>query len=747
MNLYCPYCDSKFWAPELRRKRKKNENYFGNQCCQKGIPFLFCNFHRFFVFFVFNDCRKFLLFLFFLLFFFSGLLKIDKFPESTQILRELFLGDSKEAKFFQKHIRKFNCAFAMTSMGAKACHLPGNGPPTVKIQGQVIHRIGNMGWQTTEDPNYLQIYFLDPEAALERRKKFFSKIPNKSLQEQLNTSDLSMLNTLLARIQADLLEFNQLAKKFTFAKEMQEKIPEIHMVISADQSNNPKQGHKKSYELPISNEMLAVIPTEDFDESRLSQRDLVLTSKNDNKLTRIHETHQFYDALSYPLFYPYGNATWHQDLKKHNAGNRSKKRISMLEYYRYQLHIKRNESCLIFKGKKLLQQWCADIWAKIEQNNLNFILKKETQKKLKQDSWQGLSDALADDDLENAGKIMLPSSFSGSPRQMHEKFLNAMAMVASTSKPDFFITFTCNPSWPEIHFYLFIYFFFFFFFFFNNNVHKIRKHRNELDTGEQPCDRPDIVSRVFRMKLEEFKKDIFVMHKLGKSDGYLLVIEFQKRGLPHAHILLILEEKYKMKSTNQFDHFISAELPNKTKNPKLYEMVVKHMIHGPCGVNTNKQCMKNNMCEKRFPKKFQNTTSIDDFGYVQYKRRKPSNGAHTHTTPHGTIVDNSWVVPYNPALLLKYNCHINVEVKARITAIKYLCSYLHKGTDKATIKLYNEKNKENKNEVKKYIDCRVITASEGAWKILNSYMSELSHSVTALQLHLPNEQTVTFKGT
>ena len=122
----------------------------------------------------------------------------------------------------------------------------------------------------------------------------------------------------------------------------------------------------------------------------------------------------------------------------------------MKEYYKYLFHIKRNDSSVLFKGKKLLQQWCADMWAKIEQNNLNFILKYEIQKKLKQESWQGLKDALAEDDLENAGKIILPSSFSGSPRQMHEKFLNVMAMVGATSQPDFFITFTCNPNWHEI---------------------------------------------------------------------------------------------------------------------------------------------------------------------------------------------------------------------------------------------------------------------------------------------------------
>ena len=71
------------------------------------------------------------------------------------------------------------------------------------------------------------------------------------------------------------------------------------------------------------------------------------------------------------------------------------------------------------------------------------------------------------------------------------------------------------------------------------------------------------------------------------------VIEFQKRGLPHAHFLLIMQSNYKLTCPEQYDTVISAELPNKDKYPELREMVVKHMMHGPCGsLNRNNPCMK-----------------------------------------------------------------------------------------------------------------------------------------------------------
>ena len=42
----------------------------------------------------------------------------------------------------------------------------------------------------------------------------------------------------------------------------------------------------------------------------------------------------------------------------------------------------------------------------------------------------------------------------------------------------------------------------------------------------------------------------------------------------------------------------------------------------------------------------------------------------------GIKLDNRWVVPYNPYLLLKYNAHINVEICITVSAVKYLYKYV-----------------------------------------------------------------------
>ena len=78
-------------------------------------------------------------------------------------------------------------------------------------------------------------------------------------------------------------------------------------------------------------------------------------------------------------------------------------------------------------------------------------------------------------------------------------------------------------------------------------------------------------------------------------------IEFQKRGLPHAHILITMKEGFKFRNTADYDKLVHAELPDETH--PLFAKVMKHMIHGSCGhLKPNSPCMADGKCTKKFPK-------------------------------------------------------------------------------------------------------------------------------------------------
>jgi hypothetical protein len=82
------------------------------------------------------------------------------------------------------------------------------------------------------------------------------------------------------------------------------------------------------------------------------------------------------------------------------------------------------------------------------------------------------------------------------------------------------------------------------------------------------------------------------------------------------------------------------------------------MIHGPCGsLNPHSPCMKNGKCSKNYPKQFCEITTLDNQGFVTYKR--PNNGRYIIKS--GNKLDNRWVVPYKKALLKIYQAHINIE--------------------------------------------------------------------------------------
>lgn len=69
-------------------------------------------------------------------------------------------------------------------------------------------------------------------------------------------------------------------------------------------------------------------------------------------------------------------------------------------------------------------------------------------------------------------------------------------------------------------------------------------------------------------------------------------VEFQKGGLPHAHIVLFLHRDNKLPNPGDINSIISAELPDKVENPKLNQIVQDLMINGPCGdANLSSPCM------------------------------------------------------------------------------------------------------------------------------------------------------------
>ena len=186
---------------------------------------------------------------------------------------------------------------------------------------------------------------------------------------------------------------------------------------------------------------------------------------------------------------------------------------------------------------------------------------------------------------------------------MHEYTNDAMTYVRVYGQPDLFITFICNSEWPEI--------------------------QELLWQKQYAADRHNIIARVCKQKLLKLIKVITKFYVFGETNRWMYTVEWQKRGLPHAHILKWLKDKI---PPENIDDIISAELSDQTLDPILFEIVSKNMIHGPCGpLNTKSPCMKDEKCIKRYPRQLLMDTQTDRDGYPLYRRRSPNNGGYAIT--------------------------------------------------------------------------------------------------------------------
>lgn len=205
-------------------------------------------------------------------------------------------------------------------------------------------------------------------------------------------------------------------------------------------------------------------------------------------------------------------------------------------------------------------------------------------------------------------------------------------------------------------------------------------------------------------------------------------------------MLIWLDGASRIPTTNEVDSIISAELPHKENDQQGFELVEKHMMHGPCGLDRPKSpCMRNKECSKRYPRQYTDQTSIDKSGYIIYRRRQDEGN---FVIKGKTKLDNRYVVPHNLAILKKYQAHINVEWCNRTNAVKYLFKYITKGVDKATIVIEkgpeaskhtqdSVSTKRPRDEIQEYLECRYVSACEATWRTFSFHI----HQRKPLQHH------------
>ena len=617
----------------------------------------------------------------------KGKVALVPFPKPPETIYKLWKDNSTEANLFRENSRSFNNSLCLSSIKVKERSFSRGYKPAVIFEGRVMNIVGPMIASVGETPVFAQLYVHDPSLEITQRFR------NMSIPASTSSAQKRILCTILSKLQTVMKEVNPYIKDFKQVCEISdEELEQGKIILSA--KKKPSVEHSRRYNLQTNLSEISILRNSE-------PHDLVLR-KRGGKLKIIQDLNPHRQPLHFTLLFPYGTHGWDQTTM-HTDG---KRRVTAREFYSYHIRERDTENDYIFNAGRLFQEFLCMAYALVEDQNLNY--QRTHQKELRTDKYKSVKEAVElrrqimvptnrvypdDNNLPPIGRTILTSSFVGGPRWFASQYQDAMAILAEYRKPDFFITMTCNPKWPEI--------------------------TACLVLDQIPQDRPDVVSQVFKLKKDQLIQDLTQTHVLGRAVAYLAVVEFQKRGLPHVHILLILAQEDRPITGDDVDNIICAELPpdpNTTKNPaikdqrrRLESIVKTNMIHGPC----DERCMENNKCNKNYPKEFSSKTTIEEnLTYPKYRRRSPIKGGRTIMV-RNRVIDNRDVIPYSPFLSLRYNCHINVEICNSARAAKYLYKYVCKGSDRAMVS--TEIEGQAIDEVNEYQDLRSIGSMEATW--------------------------------
>ena len=575
--------------------------------------------------------------------------------------------------------------------------MPTGRMPAYVINTRITHAMGPL-FSNDNNPRFAQLYLLDAEfndgtdvrpgerrnLRTEQLQRYFQHAGSgrpSARAQQLLTAFLNELEVVLRQCNGYIRDLVTAAQAIQ-ALPSEEQLG-VRIVIDRDARPSTSAAvdggrhHQRTYN-PRELYGERAIRSDTFQEvallttpAGLGSDDFVLQPRSGG-IQSISILHRAFDPLYFVLLFPYGDDGWRDHLYKVPVGTRAtdealadatlrrmgtRNRITASAFYAHRLHWRRGEryqgSRCVLMGGRLLQEYACTGYARNLLNQLNWV--RHNQHTLRRDTYANLRTEVAEAaaagrNVQQCGQpVILPQSFSGGPRDMKARYLDALAVVRELGKPTLFVTMTCNPKWPEIV--------------------------DSLPHGSKAEDHPEIVARVFKIKLDDLMAGLTERHVLGVTIAHMMVVEFQFRGLPHAHILLVMQSADRILTADATDQVSVAELPprssdNRTQR-RLRETVLEHMVHNDCSNDPRCQCRaQTGQCRWRYPKMYcDHTRWSDESLYPELRRRE---GTEYEANMNGRIIDSRWIAPYNPALLLKYNCHINVEVCASVEAVKYI---------------------------------------------------------------------------
>ena len=302
------------------------------------------------------------------------------------------------------------------------CCLSGGGPFWLAMEGRTYHRVFSTDSNQYEHPAQWLLY----DASGRSRAASSRNVP------------LQYVNAL----QDDLLEFNSLYRVYRNFAQYEPQYEDAYLELS-----DPGNGEEIAALYHTGNAPFA------------TARSVYVQRAQDAAPSYIPILNPLYEPLQYPLLFPHGTAGWGERM-------RSALQWTQREYYKARLLTEPRFQ--IFS--RLGCEYICDMFSRMEDERLEYIRQGK-----RQESLDFPPETERDDDDETTEAFSLPASFTGSHRFLSNKVADSLALARQRGKPDFMVTATCNPNWPEI--------------------------LSQLRPGQSACEVPQITNRVFKVVL------------------------------------------------------------------------------------------------------------------------------------------------------------------------------------------------------------------------------------------------------
>ena len=292
------------------------------------------------------------------------------------------------------------------------------------FEGKVSQICGPLLAEDGEQPRFAQIYVCDPGT------QHSIRMDNMYVPKGLTEKQKMCLSRIMKKLQTMLLDVNPFVKDFVQICEIpDEEISEGKLVISC--KARPEGEHERRHNAQQSLTEVSVL-------TNCESGDLVIR-KRGGGLQFINDIHPSAQPMHFVLLFPYGTKGYDTAEKhKDENGECGTRRVTPREFFVFHINMRDTSSDFLFRCARLFQEYLCLAYTTVESQRLKFM--RHNQKALRADTYKNIREEIdkrvpltdrvraGDEAVRFGKKIILASSYVGSPRWYNAQFQDGLAI-------------------------------------------------------------------------------------------------------------------------------------------------------------------------------------------------------------------------------------------------------------------------------------------------------------------------------